>query len=621
MENNTAVDRNQIVLEVKDLKKHFKSGSGKNKLIVPAVDGVSLHVYKREVFGLVGESGCGKTTTGRTIIKLYNATEGSVKLNGNLVSIGYKGILNQIKDVKRQANEKLLKIDKHAAAVYKIEKQLESDIIDADYNLKKQLTAIDAKIKELYKPIDEYKKNIYQNKNDHELAVAKVVHEYNLKASEIKSLKENPMRAEYKRELAGFKLGFKRKKDGLKESAALHKEVIEQRIKELKEKYVGIYTELEKKYAFLIAEAEEKIVPKIEAKNKLKDLTVKKNWETSELTKKYKKERSEIKKPYMSEIRKAVQREKNKKKRILAKYKNEIATLRKAAKTEISQVPSNVLLGVDEIKLATQKKEIIAEQKKDVKKLKDEISYSKQVNRSKEALLNSRKMQMIFQDPISSLNPRLTVEEIVGEGLIIRGEHSKKEIKEKVGETLELVGLQREYSARYPHEFSGGQRQRIGIARALIMSPDFVIADEPISSLDVSIRAQVINLLHELKDKLGLTIMFIAHDLSVVRFFCDRIAVMYYGKIVEMADAEELFANPMHPYTVSLLSSVPQPDPDYEKNRTKINYNPREQHDYRHDKPKLREIVPGHNVYVNDIEFEQIKEKYFNKNERKGEAV
>lgn len=201
-------------------------------------------------------------------------------------------------------------------------------------------------------------------------------------------------------------------------------------------------------------------------------------------------------------------------------------------------------------------------------------------------------MQMIFQDPISSLNPRMTVKEIVGEGLIIQGGHTDEEIDAQVAHALELVGLSPEFGARYPHEFSGGQRQRIGIARALIMNPTFIIADEPISALDVSIRAQVINLLTELRTDLGLTILFIAHDLSIIRFFCDRIAVMYYGKIVELTDSEELFAHPMHPYTRSLLSSIPQPDPDYEKGRIRIDYDPR-QHDYRTDKPSLKEIAPG----------------------------
>jgi oligopeptide transport system ATP-binding protein len=202
----------------------------------------------------------------------------------------------------------------------------------------------------------------------------------------------------------------------------------------------------------------------------------------------------------------------------------------------------------------------------------------------------------------------MTVREIIGEGLIIENTLSKKEIAKKVEDALVLVGLSPEYASRYPHEFSGGQRQRIGVARALIMNPNIIIADEPISSLDVSIRAQIINLLFNLREKLGLTVLFIAHDLSVVRFFCDRIAVMFNGKVVEMASSEELFKNPLHPYTVSLLSAIPQPDPEYEKNRKRIQYNPG-QHDYRIDKPSLREVSPGHLVFANQSEFNQIQEK------------
>ena len=215
---------------------------------------------------------------------------------------------------------------------------------------------------------------------------------------------------------------------------------------------------------------------------------------------------------------------------------------------------------------------------------------------------------MIFQDPISSLNPRMTVKEIIAEGLTIQGSYSDAEKTERVSEVLDLVGLSPEYATRYPHEFSGGQRQRIGIARALIMNPNFIIADEPISALDVSIRAQVINLLTGLKEKLGLTILFIAHDLSVVRFFCDRIAVMYNGKIVELTTSKELFATPLHPYTESLLSAIPQPDPDYEKSRKRIHYKPN-MHDYRVDKPSLKEVKPGHFVYCNDKEYAEIQKK------------
>ena len=215
------------------------------------------------------------------------------------------------------------------------------------------------------------------------------------------------------------------------------------------------------------------------------------------------------------------------------------------------------------------------------------------------------KIQMIFQDPIASLDPRMTVRDIIAEGLVINGMKDKKEIDEKVYKMLELVGLVKEHASRYPHEFSGGQKQRIGVARAVIMEPELIIADEPVSALDVSIQAQVINLLNDLREELGLTILFIAHDLSVVKYFSDRIGVMYYGKLVELADADELFRNPLHPYTKSLLSAIPLPDPAYEKQRQRITYNPLASHDYTQEGPTLKEIKPGHFVYCNSAEFEQ----------------
>ena len=215
----------------------------------------------------------------------------------------------------------------------------------------------------------------------------------------------------------------------------------------------------------------------------------------------------------------------------------------------------------------------------------------------------AKNVQMIFQDPYSSLDPRMTVHEIIAEGLVIRGEKDKKVIDEKVFQVLEMVGLVREHAGRYPHEFSGGQRQRIGVARAVIMNPELIIADEPVSALDVSIQAQVINLLNDLRHKLGLTILFIAHDLSVVKYFSDRIGVMYFGKMVELATSDELFAHPLHPYTKSLLSAIPLPDPHYEKQRKRIKYEPLAEHDYSVDKPSMREVAPGHFVHCNDAEF------------------
>ena len=182
-----------------------------------------------------------------------------------------------------------------------------------------------------------------------------------------------------------------------------------------------------------------------------------------------------------------------------------------------------------------------------------------------------RRMQMIFQDPYASLNPRRKILDIVAEGIDAHGlAANKKERDAKVIELLETVGLQAEHADRFPHEFSGGQRQRVGIARALAVNPDFIVCDEPISALDVSIQAQVINLLEQLQRERGLTYLFIAHDLSMVKHISDRIGVMYLGSLVELADSEELFENPMHPYTKALLSAIPIPDPDIEKNRQRI---------------------------------------------------
>ena len=218
-----------------------------------------------------------------------------------------------------------------------------------------------------------------------------------------------------------------------------------------------------------------------------------------------------------------------------------------------------------------------------------------------------RKCLMIFQDPMASLNERAKVDYIVSEGLInFHLYKDEKEREEKVQKVLREVGLLPEFASRFPHEFSGGQRQRIGIARALIMEPEFIVADEPISALDVSIRAQVLNLLNRLKKDRGLTYLFIAHDLSVVRFISDRIAVIHKGRIVELAESEELFRHPLHPYTKALLSAVPIPDPEIEKKKKLIVYDP-SVHDYSVDKPIWEEILPGHFVYGNQRELDQYR--------------
>ncbi|MGQ5709691.1 ABC transporter ATP-binding protein [Lactobacillus sp. PSON] len=216
-----------------------------------------------------------------------------------------------------------------------------------------------------------------------------------------------------------------------------------------------------------------------------------------------------------------------------------------------------------------------------------------------------RDAQMIFQDPYASLNPRMTVEDIIAEGLDIHGlVKTKEERRQRVEELLETVGLNKNHASRFPHEFSGGQRQRIGIARALAVEPKFIVADEPISALDVSIQAQVVNLMIELQKKRGLTYLFIAHDLSMVKFISDRIGVMHFGKLLEVGSADDVYDRPLHDYTKSLISAVPVPDPEIERNRHRIDYDAeKEEHDGK--KRTLHEITPGHFVRCSEDEVEQ----------------
>ena len=394
MENNR-----EVLLKVEHLCQYFRLGRKDLK----AVDDVSFEIRKGETFGLVGESGCGKTTTGRSIIKLYNITSGNVYFKGQRIGAGTRSYKDAIKQAKKDLEEK------------KITKE-----------------------------------------------------EYDRIVAENKAL------------IRGAKL----------DSKAVDKQYAESLVKSL------------------VAEYNEKLA--------------------------------------------AAQGDEEQTKALKREFKNRVRVARKS-------------------KLITQ-------------------------------------IQMIFQDPIASLDPRMTVRDIIAEGLVINGVTDKDYINEKVYEILETVGLVREHADRYPHEFSGGQRQRIGIARAVVMQPEMIIADEPISALDVSIQAQVINLLNDLRERLGLTILFIAHDLSVVKYFSDRIGVMYFGKMVELADSDELFKNPLHPYTRSLLSAIPLPDPVYEKQRVRIVYNPIAEHDYSVDAPSFREITPGHFVRCNDAEEAKYRE-------------
>ena len=417
MENNS-----EVLLKVDHLCQYFRLGRKDLK----AVDDVSFEIKKGESFGLVGESGCGKTTTGRSIIKLYNITSGNVYFKGQRIGAGIRSYQDAIAAARSDAAKKIkaLRAEKN---------------VDADRK---------AAIREEIKKINE--------------ELGAIVDE---NRALIKGAKSN--------------------------SKDVDKQYVESLLKELEAEYAKKFEEA--------AGDDEKL--------------------------------------------KALKKE----------YANRCRVAKKS-------------------KLITQ-------------------------------------IQMIFQDPIASLDPRMTVRDIIAEGLVINGITDKDYINEKVYEILETVGLVREHADRYPHEFSGGQRQRIGIARAVIMQPEMIIADEPISALDVSIQAQGINLLNDLRERLGLTILFIAHDLSVVKYFSDRIGVMYFGKMVELADSDELFKNPLHPYTKSLLSAIPLPDPIYEKQRTRIHYNPIAEHDYSVSAPSFREITPGHFVHCNDIEEEKYKQQ------------
>lgn len=241
-----------------------------------------------------------------------------------------------------------------------------------------------------------------------------------------------------------------------------------------------------------------------------------------------------------------------------------------------------------------------------------EILYEGQdiqkISKRKDLLKFNKKIQMIFQDPYASLNPRLKVMDIVAEGIDIHKlASSKKDRKRRVYDLLETVGLSKEHANRYPHEFSGGQRQRIGIARALAAEPEFIIADEPISALDVSIQAQVVNLMLKLQKERGITFLFIAHDLSMVKYISDRIAVMHFGKIVELGSADEIYYHPLHDYTKSLLSAIPQPDPDSERTRKRVAY---QEDESKNSERKLQEIRPDHYVFVTDEEAAQLKQEH-----------
>jgi len=477
---------NDIVLSVHHLKQFFKFGHGSNAFVTKAVNDISFDIKKGECFGLVGESGCGKTTTGRSLIRLYNITSGSVYFKGYRVSAGKRWNEKEIKWARINSKKRI-------AELRKLEKE---EISFASYS-----DDFVNKYREIGKLINSLR---------FEFSKLKASHQETLKY--IKSIDDIDKRnASLEKENSSFNA----------ESAKISKQ-----IESLKEDKTALLAD---------------------AKNGIYSL----NLSDGELQQK-------------------------------------VAGIKATYRKQINDIKEYLEL-------------TLIEQKEAIKQIKFD-------NKHVDKKLMS-KMQMIFQDPVDSLDPRMTVSDIIQEGLKIQGQHNPYSNARKVAEVLEKVGLIPEYASRYPHEFSGGQRQRIGIARALVMNPEFLICDEPISALDVSIRAQIINLLRDLKDEMGLTIMFIAHDLSVVKYFCDRIAVMYFGEMVELATSDELFKHPLHPYTNALLSAIPKPDPLTEKTRQRIIYHPDKEHDYSKEKPVLTEIVKGHWVLANSEELKKYKEK------------
>jgi oligopeptide transport system ATP-binding protein len=596
------IDYSNKVLEVTNLKEYFKVGVGKNKLIVKAVDDISFNIYKKEVFGLVGESGCGKTTTGRTIIRLYKPTNGTVKLYGDTICSGSDDIVRSLKAAKKDYLRKLVSLNQYRYDKFSVQEKYSKK---ENILLKKieRLKADFLKTKnQIESEVSDYKNALFEEKNRFQVANETILFAYNVNKSNIIKKTKNEFLIEYDNLVKGALQSYKRKLRGIKDSAGLsdesknrHKEILREANSQ---KLEALKMEFEPK----IEQRNHSLFSKEDCKKQLVELKKTFIEDKAQLLQKHRHFIENLTIPNFAKIQEDLTKERQGFYQEVAAVQNEIKKNSKQMAIEISKIDSSKTIDRDKLH------QITVEYKEYRNKQKALIRKSRQLQNSPSAVQNVKQMQMIFQDPISSLNPRMTVEEIVSEGLVINGERNREVIIQKVKKALELVGLAPEYISRYPHEFSGGQRQRIGIARALIMNPSIIVADEPISALDVSIKAQVINLLSELREKLDLTILFIAHDLSVVKFFSDRIAVMYYGKIVELASSDELFHHPLHSYTKSLLSAIPHPDPDSEKKRKRIIYSP-SMHDYATDLPEFVEITEGHFVRANKKELLEMKKE------------
>ena len=613
------IDYTEKVLQVKHLKKYFRVGSGRRKLNIPAVDDVTLDVYKREVFGVVGESGSGKTTLGRTIIKLYQPTDGTVILNNITISAGIQGYLDSIAQIKKQLKEDILKLNPAKIKELELRKDTKSKIEKLEFEKQELIKQKDQELKVISKQFDQYRADKYQLNALMQIELQKVIFDFNQKVKKTRQALQNEALLKFNNEIKIANEKLEHKLSGLKDSAALDAKTIETRMTKLKLEHYEVVENLKKIYEPQIKENASKVLTKAKVATLINQFTLEKTKALNIIKDKFQKEITALVIPEKAKYQQDLKTVNLRFAKKIDELNKKISQTNTKLKIEIAKLPIANAAVFNQPNVKEQVKKLKAVSALKIKEIQAKINDAKRINAAKETLKESQKMQMIFQDPISSLNPRMTVKEIISEGLVIQGNTDKKEIEKKVAEVLTLVGLSPEYASRYPHEFSGGQRQRIGVARALIMDPNVIIADEPISALDVSIRAQIINLLFNLREKLGLTILFIAHDLSVVRFFCDRIAVMYNGKVVEMATSETLFKNPLHPYTVSLLSAIPQPDPDYEKNRKRIHYNPRVHQYSPTNQPKLREVSKDHFVLLSDAEFAKLNQP-ISTNAKKGAA-
>ncbi|MDY0276787.1 MAG: ATP-binding cassette domain-containing protein [Acholeplasma sp.] len=628
-----------VVLNVKNLKKHFKIGSGSNGVVLKAVDDISFSIRKGEVFGLVGESGCGKTTTGRTIIRLYSPSDGTIeftsKENGELkttiIGAGFDSHIENIRRAKREYYFNSLEF-----RPYHKEKH------DLSNKHKERLGQLDLEIKETEKE----KKRVYDDRikkiSHFKESLYQINHEYILNKEDIKFegissiLKMNYAEDEkdiiktLKYRLKFLKNNFNEKKSGILDSSAISREEQLSEINDLKDEYFKkkidienqLTNQLKNKQMSSSNQNTKEAVKNIkeDTKNKINALNIEYNKNIYDLYKDLYVDLFDNEEVSYTKIKFKVKLQFLKLKNIKDSELKKIS--RELNRIKLSRIKCKISYSLGLVGLLFRRIIKIKDYKNDSENLsklkmilkekvvfeKEKIMFAKNENDFKNIGKVVNNVQMIFQDPIESLNPRMTVREIISEGLIIQGVKDKKYIDDKVKEMMSLVGLSEDYLYRYPHEFSGGQRQRIGIARALIVEPELIIADEPVSALDVSIQAQVINLLGELRKKLGLTILFIAHDLSVVKYFCDRIAVMYNGKIVETSSSDELFENPVHPYTKALISAIPQPDPKAERVRKRIIYNPLS-HNYISDRPFIFEIRKEHFIYANKEEIEAYKKE------------